>query len=176
VSQGLIPGSSAVEQATVNRLAGGSNPSRGATFQKKSLFLFTFSGDQTNLDALLEPLSAAFYNSKILCQSFTWCFLKLRRNQMTRTLLAAIFLTLCSRTAWAKVGYCEVSKWQEHNCKEGDTLRFQTTDPQNSLLEVVAWRFCNLGQELILTERQPVKGANWKNLVCVFQDKTQRPK
>ena len=27
----LIPGSSAVEQATVNRLAGGSNPSRGAT-------------------------------------------------------------------------------------------------------------------------------------------------
>ena len=26
----LVPGSSAVEQATVNRLAGGSNPSRGA--------------------------------------------------------------------------------------------------------------------------------------------------
>ena len=26
----LFPGSSAVEQATVNRLAGGSNPSRGA--------------------------------------------------------------------------------------------------------------------------------------------------
>ncbi|MFZ8899789.1 MAG: hypothetical protein ACO20X_14760, partial [Alphaproteobacteria bacterium] len=36
----------------------------------KPLFLFTFSGDQTNLDALLEPLSAAFYNSKILCQDF----------------------------------------------------------------------------------------------------------
>ena len=29
---GLFPGSSAVEQATVNRLAGGSNPSRGANF------------------------------------------------------------------------------------------------------------------------------------------------
>ena len=28
----LVPGSSAVEQATVNRLAGGSNPSRGANF------------------------------------------------------------------------------------------------------------------------------------------------
>ena len=28
---GLFPGSSAVEQATVNRLAGGSNPSRGAS-------------------------------------------------------------------------------------------------------------------------------------------------
>ena len=26
----VVPGSSAVEQATVNRLAGGSNPSRGA--------------------------------------------------------------------------------------------------------------------------------------------------
>ena len=30
-----------------------------------------FSGDQTNLDTLLEPLSAAFYDPKILCQSFT---------------------------------------------------------------------------------------------------------
>ncbi len=29
----LVPGSSAVEQAAVNRLAGGSNPSRGAIFQ-----------------------------------------------------------------------------------------------------------------------------------------------
>ena len=29
----LFPGSSAVEQATVNRLAGGSNPSRGANFR-----------------------------------------------------------------------------------------------------------------------------------------------
>ena len=28
----MVPGSSAVEQATVNRLAGGSNPSRGANF------------------------------------------------------------------------------------------------------------------------------------------------
>ena len=28
----IFPGSSAVEQTTVNRLAGGSNPSRGATF------------------------------------------------------------------------------------------------------------------------------------------------
>ena len=28
----VVPGSSAVEQATVNRLAGGSNPSRGASF------------------------------------------------------------------------------------------------------------------------------------------------
>ena len=28
----MVPGSSAVEQATVNRLAGGSNPSRGAKF------------------------------------------------------------------------------------------------------------------------------------------------
>ena len=27
----IFPGSSAVEQTTVNRLAGGSNPSRGAT-------------------------------------------------------------------------------------------------------------------------------------------------
>jgi len=95
---------------------------------------------------------------------------------MTRTLLTAILITLFSHTAWAEVGYCEVSKWHKHNCKEGDTLMFQTTDPQNGLLEVVAWRFCNLGQELILTERQPFKGANWGNLVCVFQDKTQRPK
>ena len=30
----LFPGSSAVEQATVNRLAGGSNPSRGANLLK----------------------------------------------------------------------------------------------------------------------------------------------
>ena len=30
----LVPGSSAVEQAAVNRLAGGSNPSRGAIFLK----------------------------------------------------------------------------------------------------------------------------------------------
>ena len=30
----LFPGSSAVEQATVNRLAGGSNPSRGAKLLK----------------------------------------------------------------------------------------------------------------------------------------------
>lgn len=29
---GLFPGSSAVEQLTVNQLAGGSNPSRGAIF------------------------------------------------------------------------------------------------------------------------------------------------
>ena len=33
----LVPGSSAVEQATVNRLAGGSNPSRGA-----KLFFYMF--------------------------------------------------------------------------------------------------------------------------------------
>ena len=32
LGKALIPGSSAVEQATVNRLAGGSNPSRGAKF------------------------------------------------------------------------------------------------------------------------------------------------
>ena len=32
LDKALIPGSSAVEQATVNRLAGGSNPSRGAIF------------------------------------------------------------------------------------------------------------------------------------------------
>ena len=31
----LFPGSSAVEQTTVNRLAGGSNPSRGAILYKK---------------------------------------------------------------------------------------------------------------------------------------------
>ena len=30
----LFPGSSAVEQTTVNRLAGGSNPSRGAIIYK----------------------------------------------------------------------------------------------------------------------------------------------
>ena len=30
VLKALVPGSSAVEQAAVNRLAGGSNPSRGA--------------------------------------------------------------------------------------------------------------------------------------------------
>ena len=30
LGKALFPGSSAVEQATVNRLAGGSNPSRGA--------------------------------------------------------------------------------------------------------------------------------------------------
>ena len=35
----LIPGSSAVEQATVNRLAGGSNPSRGA---KTSFYTLPF--------------------------------------------------------------------------------------------------------------------------------------
>ena len=33
----MFPGSSAVEQATVNRLAGGSNPSRGATFPRNRL-------------------------------------------------------------------------------------------------------------------------------------------
>jgi len=38
------------------------------------LFLFMFSGDQTKLDALLEPLSAAFYNSKILCQNLIGVF------------------------------------------------------------------------------------------------------
>ncbi len=32
----MVPGSSAVEQATVNRLAGGSNPSRGAKSLRKS--------------------------------------------------------------------------------------------------------------------------------------------
>ncbi len=32
VLKALVPGSSAVEQAAVNRLAGGSNPSRGAIF------------------------------------------------------------------------------------------------------------------------------------------------
>jgi len=32
LGKALFPGSSAVEQATVNRLAGGSNPSRGAIF------------------------------------------------------------------------------------------------------------------------------------------------
>ena len=35
----VFPGSSAVEQATVNRLAGGSNPSRGA---KLSLYMSAF--------------------------------------------------------------------------------------------------------------------------------------
>ena len=35
LDKALIPGSSAVEQATVNRLAGGSNPSRGAKFYYK---------------------------------------------------------------------------------------------------------------------------------------------
>ncbi len=34
----FIPGSSAVEQTTVNRLAGGSNPSRGATFSLDKSF------------------------------------------------------------------------------------------------------------------------------------------
>ena len=32
LGRALFPGSSAVEQATVNRLAGGSNPSRGANY------------------------------------------------------------------------------------------------------------------------------------------------
>jgi len=140
------------------------------------LFLLNVSGDPTNLDALLEPLSVAFYNSTILCESFAQSFAKPRRNQMTRTLLTAIFLTLFSQTAWGNVGYCEVTKWFKHNCKAGDTLKFQTTNPQNSLLEAVAWQFCNLERELILTERQPVKGANWGNLICVFQNKAQRPK
>ena len=35
----MVPGSSAVEQATVNRLAGGSNPSRGA---KPSFYMLPF--------------------------------------------------------------------------------------------------------------------------------------
>ena len=45
----LIPGSSAVEQTTVNRLAGGSNPSRGATFLLS-----------TSVHLALNPLSRPF--------------------------------------------------------------------------------------------------------------------
>ena len=40
---GLFPGSSVVEQLTVNQLVGGSNPSRGAIFLAKKLKLLFFS-------------------------------------------------------------------------------------------------------------------------------------
>ena len=43
----LFPGSSAVEQATVNRLAGGSNPSRGASLLSLACLLGPTSVEQT---------------------------------------------------------------------------------------------------------------------------------
>ena len=56
----LIPGSSAVEQATVNRLAGGSNPSRGANNKNGRNFGF---GRFLFLGARLPGIAAGFHSS-----------------------------------------------------------------------------------------------------------------
>ena len=42
VLKALVPGSSAVEQTTVNRLAGGSNPSRGAIFPMQAIVFIKY--------------------------------------------------------------------------------------------------------------------------------------
>ena len=94
---------------------------------------------------------------------------------MTRTLLAAIFLTLFSQTAWADVGVCRLhSQFKDHNCQEGDSLRYITTDPEFSWLEDAAWRYCNMDKEVIMTVRRPVQTATVGSLVCVYQYKVQR--
>ena len=50
----MVPGSSAVEQATVNRLAGGSNPSRGAN---SSASVEVFFGSEGAIGQLITYIS-----------------------------------------------------------------------------------------------------------------------
>ena len=56
LGRALFPGSSAVEQATVNRLAGGSNPSRGAIIFQINHFLRQISLEVDRLPLLTYSL------------------------------------------------------------------------------------------------------------------------
>ncbi len=95
---------------------------------------------------------------------------------MTRTLFTAIFLTLFSQTAWANVSTCIVdSEFRNHNCQDGDHLRYVTQSSEFSFLEEAAYRYCDLDKEVIMTVRQPTKTKSAGNLICVFQNKVPRP-
>ena len=61
-----FPGSSVVEQLTVNQLVAGSNPARGAIFSLYSIPLFLF--EEHNENARLKPVAQV----KLLSLSYVW--------------------------------------------------------------------------------------------------------